>query len=280
MIAQENKMRRKSMLFFAFTMEFLILSCSNPTKKNTLQLPPPKHGNVYVVAHRGAHNGIPENSLPAYKKAIELGVDFIEVDIRVTKDGRIVSMHNNNVGLYARGVTGRVQDFTLTQLRELDIGSRTGPEWKETRIPTLEEILDLCKGKCGIYLDLKNAPVPQLVGLLKKYDMERHALWYSPFERFWVFNKLASRCPDCIPMPDPLPHWLLPLMLKTMNPQIVATVWDQFSKEFADKCHKANAIVIVDESDPSCWQQALAWGADGIQTDHPAELIAFLQSNK
>ena len=47
----------------------------------------PKHGGVYVVAHRGAHNGIPENSLAAYRKAIELGVDFVEIDIRATKDG-------------------------------------------------------------------------------------------------------------------------------------------------------------------------------------------------
>ncbi len=261
-------------------MEVLSLSCSNQEQKKAFPLPPPKHGGIYVVAHRGAHNGIPENSLPAYKKAIELGVDFIEVDIRVTKDGKIVSMHNNNVGSYVRGSTGKTKDFTLEQLRAFDIGSHSGPEWKGTHIPTLEEILELCKGKCGIYLDLKNAPVPQLVKLLRKYDMQRNALWYSPFERFWVFHQLAKKCPDCLPMPDPLPHWLLPLMLKTMKPQIVATVWSQFSKEFADKCHQTNAIVVVDESNPSCWSQALAWGADGIQTDHPAALIAFLEAKE
>ena len=51
-------------------------------------LKPPKHDGVYVVAHRGAHEGIPENTLPAYQKAIDLGADFVEIDVRTTKDGK------------------------------------------------------------------------------------------------------------------------------------------------------------------------------------------------
>ena len=60
-------------------------------------LPPPKQGGVYVIAHRGVHNDIPENTLAAYRKAIELGCDFVEVDLRTTKDGEIVSVHNGTV---------------------------------------------------------------------------------------------------------------------------------------------------------------------------------------
>jgi len=57
-------------------------------------LPPPKNGVMYVVAHRGAHKGIPENTLAAYAKAIEFGCDFVEIDVRTTKDGVLVSIHN------------------------------------------------------------------------------------------------------------------------------------------------------------------------------------------
>ena len=49
--------------------------------------PPPNHGNIYVIAHRGAPRGISENTLPAYQKAIQLGTDFVEIDPRTTKDG-------------------------------------------------------------------------------------------------------------------------------------------------------------------------------------------------
>ncbi|MBN2307943.1 MAG: hypothetical protein JXR94_03170, partial [Candidatus Hydrogenedentes bacterium] len=51
-----------------------------------------------------------------------------------------------------------------------------------------------------------------------------------------------------------------------------------YSESFARACHDAGAIVIVDESDPDCWEQALAWGTDGIQTDHPADLVALLKA--
>ncbi|PXX29210.1 glycerophosphodiester phosphodiesterase family protein [Arenibacter sp. ARW7G5Y1] len=63
-------------------------------------LPKPKNGNTYFTAHRGSHNGIPENSLAAYQKAIELGCDFVEIDIRTTKNGKLVSVHNATIDAY------------------------------------------------------------------------------------------------------------------------------------------------------------------------------------
>ncbi len=77
-------------------------------------------------------------------------------------------------------------------------------------------------------------------------------------------------------MPDPGPEKNLPKLLETLKPRVVASVWRFYSKAFADTCHKAGAIVIVDESGPDCWQQALEWGTDGIQTDEPEELIRLL----
>ena len=73
---------------------------------------PPNNGDVYVVAHRGAHQGIPENSLPAYQKAIDLGADFVEIDVRTTKDGELVSIHNGTVDAYGEGFSGEVAEMT------------------------------------------------------------------------------------------------------------------------------------------------------------------------
>ena len=113
-----------------------IMFCAAPGED--LPLRAPKHGGVYVVAHRGAHEGIPENTLAAYQKAIDLGVDFVEIDVRTTKDGRFVSIHNSTVDAYGDGATGEVMDFTLAELRALDIGSRVGPEWEGAKVPTFD----------------------------------------------------------------------------------------------------------------------------------------------
>ena len=236
--------------------------------------PPPLHG-VYVVAHRGAHEEAPENTLAAYRRGIELGCDFVEIDVRTTKDGQFVSVHNATVDSYcADGTTGKVRDFTLAQLKALDIGSRIGPEWKDERIPTFDEILDLCRGKIGVYLDLKDAEVAPLIERIRARGMERHVIWYAGPTKL---REVAAQCPECIPMPDPGPEKRLAKVIDEFRPTVIASVWDQFSASFVETCHKAGAAVIVDESDPTCWEQAVAWKSDGIQTDHPEKLIAWLK---
>ena len=100
----------------------VLLGVLGGTSLKELPLRPPKHGGVYVVAHRGAHQGIPENTLAAYQRAIDLGCDFVEIDLRTTRDGRFVSIHNDTVDAYTEDAKGPVRDFTLEELRALDIG--------------------------------------------------------------------------------------------------------------------------------------------------------------
>lgn len=237
-------------------------------------LPAPKHG-VYVVAHRGAHEGIPENTLAAYQRAIELGADFVEIDARQTKDGHFVSIHNSRIDDYVLdGAQGAVRDFTLAELKALDIGSRTGPEWKGERIPTVTEIFALCKGRCGIYLDFKEGSAEAMVELVREAGMESSVLWYaSP----GTLRRVKKHCPECILMPDPGTEKDLPRLLDEFKPGVVAAVWRHFSEGFVATCHAAGARVIVDEDTPECWEDAVAWGTDGIQTDHPAELVAWIE---
>jgi len=234
---------------------------------------PPRHGGVYVVAHRGAHQGIPENTLAAYRKAIELGADFIEIDLRTTKDGALVSIHNSTVDDYTKDAAGPVKNFTLAELRAMDIGSRIGPEWREERIPAFEEILDLCKGRIGIYLDLKEAPVDKAAAVIQAHGMAREVLWYAGPAQL---ERVREICPECIIMPDPGPEKFLAGLIDRLKPKVVASTWRNYSEQFAKTCHAAGAIVIVDEDGPACWEEALRWNTDGIQTDHPEELIAFL----
>jgi glycerophosphoryl diester phosphodiesterase len=232
---------------------------------------------VYVVAHRGAHQGIPENTLAAYQKAIDMGCDFLEIDVRTTKDGKFVSIHNSRIDGYVTGQTGKVENLTLAELRALDIGSRVDSRWKDEKVPTFEEILALCKGKIGIYLDLKSAPVDELVTIIKKHDMEREIVWFASYREL---DELKTLSETAIPMPDPGAERGLPRLIERFDPTVIAAVWRNYSSSFVKTCHDAGSIVIVDESDPTCWDDALAWGSDGIQTDHPAKLIEYLKKRK
>ena len=82
----------------------------------------------------------------------------------------------------------------------------TGSEWKGTKIPSFEEILELCHGRIGIYLDLKSAPVDQLVEIIRNIGMEKDILWYIPASDIKDISELKTNCPECILMPDPGPE--------------------------------------------------------------------------
>jgi len=236
----------------------------------------PRHGNLYVIAHRGAHDGIPENTLAAYRSAINLGCDFVEIDVRTTLDGVLVSIHNATIDAYTvDGKKGKVAEMTFAELREVDIGSRVSSHWSQERIPSVAEILQLCKGRIGVYLDVKQASIESLAALVKENDCELDTLWYISGSRIDELKRHSSKS---WPMPDPGPEKNLPTLLKDYRPSVVASVWRHCSQQFVETCHLSNAIVLVDDQGPDTWKSLLEWKVDGIQTDQPAKLIAHLQS--
>ena len=246
-------------------------------------IPEPKNGNTYVIAHRGAHNGIPENSLAAYQKAIDMGCDFVEIDVRTTKDGEFVSVHNATIDAYVVEKKGRVNDFTLAQLQALDIGIKVDQKWRNTKIPTFEEILKLCQGKIGIYLDLKEADPKALIPIINKYDMEATIVWYMDHNSLM---DIKTNCPECLIMPDPGSKKNIKSLMKVYAPKYIASDMGHISKSFVKQLHAKKIKVFVDddEDDPEKWQQEwqklLKHGVDGIQTDQPEALIKFLSSKE
>lgn len=120
--------------------------------------------NIFVAAHRGWSSDYPENSMIAFQKAAELGVDQIEMDIRVTKDGELVVFHDLTVDRVSNG-TGKVADFTLAELKELDIGIKKGEQFAGTRIPTLVEFLEFVKTLPDMTIDFE----------LKEYNHDEEA---------------------------------------------------------------------------------------------------------
>src|SRR6202020_1529806 len=112
--------------------------------------------HVVAISHRGEHLHHPENTMPAFQEAIRVGADFIEVDVQTTADGKLVLSHDSTVDRCTNG-TGKVSEMTFDQIEALDAGSKAGPDFAGTKVPTFDEVLELARGKIGIYVDVKNA---------------------------------------------------------------------------------------------------------------------------
>ena len=129
--------------------------------------------NIYVAAHRGWCSHYPENTMEAFIAAEKIGVDQIETDVRVTRDGELVLIHDAAVDRTTNG-TGLVCEKTLAELKALDAGSYRGSQFKDCRIPTFIEFMEYFKDHPTMTLDLE----------LKEYPVEgREALAYEVCDR-------------------------------------------------------------------------------------------------
>ena len=142
-----------------------------------------------VLAHRGANKVAPQNTLPAFQKAIDFNADGLETDVHLCMDGHIVICHNYTIDETSNG-TGRVDEMTLSQLKGFDFGSYFGDEFKGVSLPTLPELLDLTKSMKLINIEIK--PPQKDCDLVKKVVEAIH-------EYGIVENSIVS-CfdPECI----------------------------------------------------------------------------------
>jgi glycerophosphoryl diester phosphodiesterase len=133
------------------------------------------NGRVMLINHRGLSPGFPENTLAAFKNSVALGVDAIELDLRGSRDGIPVVMHDPTVDRTTNG-KGAVADLALTELKRLDAGSRVVKMFRNERIPTYEEALLLVsRTPVSLLLDIKlssSLKFDFVVGLTEKH----HAL--------------------------------------------------------------------------------------------------------
>ena len=106
------------------------------------------------IAHRGASSYAPENTFAAYDKALAMGVNHIELDVHLTRDGHIVVIHDDTVDR-TTNAHGSVADFTLDELRALDAGSWFDPEYAGERIRSLGETLEHYKGRLYFHIEIK-----------------------------------------------------------------------------------------------------------------------------
>ena len=233
---------------------------------------------IVVIAHRGEHLHHPENTMPAFQAAIAAGADYFELGVRTTSDGKFVIMHDNTLDRTTNG-TGEVHKHTFDEIRSLDAGAKFSPAFAGTNVPTLDEAFDLAHGKINVYVDTKYADPQQLVDTIVKHDMQDHVVIYG--NPFFLYEVHKIR-PSLKVMPETISPDICKLFVRAMQPQVLAFDANDFKEGVIDCAKQANAQIYVDRlgdaDNADAWQKAIDLGANGIQTNLPAELAAYLRA--
>jgi glycerophosphoryl diester phosphodiesterase len=118
--------------------------------------------HVQVIGHRGACEYAPENTMPSFDLAYDLGVESIETDVRVTKDGTLVLFHDSNMARTSNGI-GTIEEHTYQELMQLDFGSWFSKKFEDTKIVRLSEFLNKYGNKIHLNLEIKSPDIERIV---------------------------------------------------------------------------------------------------------------------
>jgi glycerophosphoryl diester phosphodiesterase len=176
-----------------------------------------------IIAHCGASAYEPENTLRAFRRAIELGADMSELDAHLSKDGHVMIMHNATVEITTNG-HGAIQDITLEELKRLDAG-------KGEKIPTLPEVIDLVRGKQGLYIELKGEGTPSAVAKILRDNnfVGRQQVIVGSFLAPWVqeVKEIAPEIATSLLVGPIFPPDQLIMMARAVNANYVHLCWEK-----------------------------------------------------
>lgn len=263
----------------------------------------PQSQKVLVVSHRGDWRNTPENSLQAIKNAIEMRVDVVEIDIKKTKDGQLVLMHDAKVDRTTDG-KGYVSDYLFDDIRKLYLKNGLGRTTFHS-IPTLEEALILCKGKIWVNIDKGYEYMSEVYDLMEKTGTTGQVILKSGTDYEELFDKYKNILSKVVYMPiinlnadnaekqiEKFAHYK-PLAVECVfskeTPKVIellskirkngSKIW--INSLWASLCagRDDDRAVELSEKDQT-WGWMLEHGAKMIQTDRPEELIIFLDKKK
>lgn len=233
---------------------------------------------VANVAHRGASGNYPENTLLAFQRALEIGVDEIELDLYFTKDEQLVIMHDSTVNRTTDG-TGLIADLTLAEIKSLDAGIVFGESFRGERVPTWEEALELVSGKVKLNVHLKCGGDSEgryerkVAGALRDFQMVEASILACDYDesvgRFAEINPtIECRIFPRSRTPEEYIKKSVEMGLRTIQPGRAITTQD-----FVQQAHNAGLVVHVFYADtPEDMRHYIEMGVDGILTNYPERL--------
>ncbi len=224
---------------------------------------------VKIMGHRGAAAYEPENTLLSVRRALEMGVAAVEIDVQLTRDGRLAVIHDETVDRTTNG-RGMVHDFTLAELKRLDAG-------KGEPVPALEQVADLVMGRAHLMVELKQ---PEAAPALLTFFQERQFFAHAHVISFWhpVLKRLKEAEPRLktgvlmVGCPaDPAG------VARAARADALVLNYRYVNKELVNGAHREGLEVMVWNIDsPGILEPYLALDLDAICTNRPQEIIEYL----
>lgn len=240
---------------------------------------------IMVAAHRGVHNECPENSMTAFRKGIELGIDVIELDVRHTKEDSLVVMHDATVNRTTNG-KGKVEDLSFEEIRKLRLTYK-GKETNE-QVPTLAEALALAKGKILVDLDIKTDHVATVLAAVERAQAMNSCLFF--LGKATYAKMLKEKNAACKTLVRTHSAAEVDSLFAITTSEAVHIDDSHYTKAVTEKIKAngarvwANALGDTDKAAAAgnlkVYSQLLENGADMIQTDQPALLLEYLKQQK
>ena len=260
--------------------------------------------SVLVVSHRADWRNAPENSLQAIKNCMAMGVDMVEIDLKKTKDGQLILLHDKTIDRTTTG-KGNPEDYTLAELRQFRLRNGAGHKTDHV-IPTFEEVMTLCKGKILVNVDKGYDYFKDAYAILEKTGTVQQCIMKAglPYEQ--VRKENGEVLEKMIFMPvinlhKDVAETIIDGYMKNLKPVAYELVFDNDGEEvqrlikkvrdsgakifinslWAELCggHYDDRAVEQNEPDES-WGWIIGQGVKLIQTDRPQQLLKYLRERK
>ena len=229
----------------------------------------PSSEDIEVVVHRGANFLAPENTLPSARAALKYGAEWIELDVRKSKDGVLYNLHDETLDRTTDG-HGPIHLVTSSEIERLDAGSWFGPAFRGLKVPRIETMLDSLKGKANVFFDVKKGtPVADLVKLVRAKGFEKNSFfWFADAKMVPEFVKLAPEMKIKVNASDieGIKKWQT-----VCRPSYVEIEPENITKNLVNYCHKNGILVMaaIQNGNEEAYKKAIQAQPDLVNIDQP-----------
>ena len=284
---------KSKLKFFSFLLVIFLLNCNSNLKyanHNSYEqilekFQNPQSESVFVTAHRAVHINYPGNSIAAINEAIQIGVDIIEIDIRQTKDSVLVLMHDEEISKLTNG-KGFIHEMMYSEIKNINLNIKSREDTIIHFIPTLKEVFEITKKKIFIDLDIKNAPVNNLLKLIHETGMQEQVIIFE--SDFTYLDNVIAIDSTIMIMPRAHSFDEFEGIINRYHPFAIHIDLDFLNDKTVNLADSSDVFVFVKSLG---WPDIKAWfglskfvfglmvknGADIIQTDQPYLLINYLR---
>ncbi|MCB9218316.1 MAG: glycerophosphodiester phosphodiesterase family protein [Ignavibacteriales bacterium] len=287
-------MLKKHIIKFTIILNILLFGCSNKyifdhsqNLEHTLkEFHNSNSSTILVAAHRAQHTKYPENSLAAIQHSIENNIDIIEIDVRRTKDGKLVLLHDSKIDRTTNG-KGEIEKLTFDETQKFNLINSDSSDLVQ-KIPLLKEVLEIAKDKIMIDIDIKGAPVKKLYETALKTNTLAQIIFFD--SEFEVLDSLLILDSTINVMPRAHSKDEVEMIINKYHPKVIHVDPSFYNKEIENLIKNNNSRIWINalgepdnqaaENNFDGYNKLKNSGANIFQTDLPVLLKKYLHKNE